>query len=1130
MPGEFQIPMFKTGFEIPKLGSSFSRATPFQRAGLVTKAEKAAGELPPTEQELKEKKRPVLTLLTIVGNGLNIPSAMISGLAEQLTDQVPGFSARTYLRRVFNLKDQVSWGDIIENLATRDEKENVWDKEWLQALAGLTLDIVLDPLNFIGFGYVKSLFTVGRKAAAPADAMQFMGQIHKAVGEELLKTGGDAGKVLQRVHNTAYAEAIGARFGIRMPFSQKMLKPFRKLGEPTREILEAGTKKPTQAFIEFAKKRSVKSLLDDFIKKIPVIKGVYKWGKKAFMPYQQAYSEVIEASIQKSTDIMINTKNLLNEITAGKKLPQSVEKLLYQYLDNAGGIAYRDGDLIKMLMHKASLLQDIVTKADDTSTFVAKGFMDDLIKLNKEYKKIFTADMKKLFKTHEGVVAAAKKGMKVEFPVKDFLKITKDAWADFSIRELQATLLDLGYKIDPGLTRGLGETTAQKIVKSQKVPFSESTKEIREILAGMTDDQAAVFNSLADQGRLYLDKWIADELVNGIPVHYHKDYIPRFTMPPKAGAAPLAIGRAKQWFQEARSGKSTKQIRAMIAAQMVNSGFVPIKTTKKAALETAKELLSKGGKEIEAKFGHIIETFSEALWVRGTAHFKAMARKDMIDQMKLYGFAQKGKLIPVGFKAVDHAEFKDLLFDEKTAEYITRTVETVGSDSAIAEFLKFMDAPLNWWKLFATSANPGFHFRNFYSNHFLGWIWQGPGYFKPKNHNIALGMTMKAGGLGKKTALFNKMKLQGIDPLLPTEAYKKVFAHKRTVQDLFDFLYFKGAFRQQFQMSEVATEPKLITGIKKTLKNFNPLSRDGFMAKGGQWIGSHVEAQARVAAFLRDFEKTGSMEMSWRAMEKVMVRYTLTTPFERNVMKKVIPFWTWMSRNTANQFVFIFTQPARYARIPKVKNAIERGVDNKVPKEFQPAYFKDLWMWQLPINLPNGTPLFFNPNFPFQDLNRIKIDMTNPGESMREMTREAMTALSPFIKLPFELLPAKGYDIFRAQELIRYPGYEAPVPGILQPIAHKMAVMFPEISARLGITIDGKIARMNPKLAKAMEEMIPAVNNYARALAIDPTKQNFDHIFKAISYLVGIKVKPLDVNRQRYYYYLDVMKRRKGGY
>ncbi|KKM15476.1 hypothetical protein LCGC14_1695680, partial [marine sediment metagenome] len=707
----------------------------------------------------------------------------------------------------------------------------------------------------------------------------------------------------------------------------------------------------------------------------------------------------------------------------------------------------------------------------------------------------------------------------------DVVKATDDIWSMASVRKLQSTMVDLGFDYNESLLKHAGGEPA---VQATRRLFSKSSDEAMEAMSGMTDEAVDSINGIVDEARNHMDYWHETELAAGLPQGYIQDYMARYIGPKEKIGTPLAVGSEKSWFQFARESKSTKELLERIADSMVTSGHVAVKqkvgqtwkVARAEAVERAKKLLAKG----DEKFGHVLTTVTESLYVRGVAHHKAMARHSMMQEVMQYGQKWKeGAVIPAGWAEVKGIkELKGLIFDEETAGYLTRTIDTLRSDKAVEQFLKMIDKPLNWWKVMATSVNPGFHFRNFYSNHFLGWIWQGAAYFNPKTHKDAMYMTGRAFG----NTNFRKYKVYGGKFTDKKMAGK--YAHGKSMQDIFDFLWDRGAFRRQFRLRDVDPEEAVISvGAKRIAKKLNILGQESYIAKTGEWLGSVIESEARVAGFLTEFKKAGSMEMAWRKTQEVFVNYQNLTPFERQVTKRIIPFWTWMKNNMVNQVKFVFTQPGRYSKVGKIRAALQNAVDVDVPEHLQPAYYKDLGMWQLPITLPDGRPLFFNPNFPFQDLNRIKIDPRHPRRAMQEMTRELATSISPFMKLPIEIIPEKGYDIFRKTPLERFPGYTAPVPGIVQPVAKWLYPLFPKTAERLGMEYDGRTMRMDPKAAKAMEELVPALNNYAKLLMADPGKETIDKIFNLVSYAVGIKVKPLDIRKQKYYYYADLIKKRK---
>ena len=67
---------------------------------------------------------------------------------------------------------------------------------------------------------------------------------------------------------------------------------------------------------------------------------------------------------------------------------------------------------------------------------------------------------------------------------------------------------------------------------------------------------------------------------------------------------------------------------------------------------------------------------------------------------------------------------------------------------------------------------------------------------------------------------------------------------------------------------------------------------------------------------------------------------------------------------------------------------------------------------------------------------------------------------------------------------------------------------------------------MAPKVAHAITTMLPFVRNTSRILMQEPTAIPADRWFQQISYLLGIKIKPVDPLYQRYYNIQDKIRQR----
>src|SRR5690606_37900945 len=135
--------------------------------------------------------------------------------------------------------------------------------------------------------------------------------------------------------------------------------------------------------------------------------------------------------------------------------------------------------------------------------------------------------------------------------------------------------------------------------------------------------------------------------------------------------------------------------------------------------------------------------------------------------------------------------------------------------------------------------------------------------------------------------------------------------------------------------------------------------------------------------------------------------------FEQGVMKRIIPYYTWLRKNARLQVSQIIEQPEKFRDVAKVIN----GIESMTPEEerMNSAYignWAEGWI-QLPWEVTTqhavfdsssgkGSPekrekLLMNPAMPFMDLNRIP-DPTRTDESIKDMFGQ----MAPQIKVPIE--------------------------------------------------------------------------------------------------------------------------------
>ena len=174
------------------------------------------------------------------------------------------------------------------------------------------------------------------------------------------------------------------------------------------------------------------------------------------------------------------------------------------------------------------------------------------------------------------------------------------------------------------------------------------------------------------------------------------------------------------------------------------------------------------------------------------------------------------------------------------------------------------------------------------------------------------------------------------------------------------------------------------------------------------------------------------------AVRKYNIDYGNLSSFEKKVMTKVIPFYSWMRRATPLNMELLFTKPGFMALYPKSQNALQEllGTDDGTGEQLIPEWIKETAPVRLalaknnPLNgllkmlgvTPNepgflsttmGTTPFDTLDLPLEPLNLLRQGKFR--EAARSPVDDLVQQTTPLIKLPFEA--ATGRSTFTGQEL-----------------------------------------------------------------------------------------------------------------
>ncbi len=306
-----------------------------------------------------------------------------------------------------------------------------------------------------------------------------------------------------------------------------------------------------------------------------------------------------------------------------------------------------------------------------------------------------------------------------------------------------------------------------------------------------------------------------------------------------------------------------------------------------------------------------------------------------------------------------------------------------GADEPAKQFLRVYDKALSWWKLSVTGWFPAFHSRNFIGaswNNFLRGV-KNPQYYKwtqslltnPDDTTTVFGKTYKNSNLLErigKEGIFNQTGMMDVG---------------RTLEDRIAAM---GAAGQLEKL--------------KTYYKTPPIKMMNF-----------VENRVRIPLFLYRLDKGDSFAEAAKVVMKTHFDYMpegLST-FERNVMKRIIPFYTWTRHNVPLQFEMLLKQPGKYAGLDKLRREVESVAGTEKVKEerkYMPTWMKEMFTIRLPWVKNTGEPYYLQMDLPVEDLNKLSV-------------REIFSMLSPVLRYPIDRI-ANKYVYFDA------PIYDKNIP------------------------------------------------------------------------------------------------------
>jgi len=170
--------------------------------------------------------------------------------------------------------------------------------------------------------------------------------------------------------------------------------------------------------------------------------------------------------------------------------------------------------------------------------------------------------------------------------------------------------------------------------------------------------------------------------------------------------------------------------------------------------------------------------------------------------------------------------------------------------------------------------------------------------------------------------------------------------------------------------------------------------------KLGRKIGNLVEDEARLVNFFGNLQKFGDPITAAEHTKMFLFDYQELTPFARNVLRNIVPFWTFGAKNTALHAKLAWQKPSALVRNAHIADWVQQYFMEPPLTDRERAKLPDYQRTQMGIVMSRegrGLKLLNNFGVPLQHL----------GEAMATFPRAgAMGAASvtPFLRAPAEVL------------------------------------------------------------------------------------------------------------------------------
>ena len=363
------------------------------------------------------------------------------------------------------------------------------------------------------------------------------------------------------------------------------------------------------------------------------------------------------------------------------------------------------------------------------------------------------------------------------------------------------------------------------------------------------------------------------------------------------------------------------------------------------------------------------------------------------------GFDIHGNPIPGGWKTI-----RGTAFPSDFARILERTEDVLTNKNKLNWFGRHFDDIQNWWKKYALALRPAWHTRNAFGNvwnaYIIGGLTDARRYGEAAAIQKAM-QTSKGAVVGQSDLIAGK---------ITGKTVRKDFEVRgtgMTREEIYNEAVRRGVYEAGLfgsDVGETALRQSKIPGHTQW-EGVNKAFAAGKVVENNARLALFVDS---IAKGVKEAGKKGKTKFNADEINKILddaslnVRkslfdYSDLSEFEKKVLKRAMPFYTWTRKNIPAQLMAVLEHPDRAQKANILINGLQRDTGT-IDEEDIDRWIKDQFPIFLNADDSEKTYTFVTAMsyLPTAELNRVFQDT----EGLKDM---AMQMGTPLLKVPLEI-------------------------------------------------------------------------------------------------------------------------------